>query len=246
MRSCAPSPPQTAVELNLVLNLKRALDVALIRASDLVRILDFGLDHAEDPVGNLDLHLGLERACDRALDLARAIDLAHEALKCGVEGTCSLDPSFARALLQNCDFKLDAASDRAGELARAIDVERASCVEAARNAAHDFVTEVELARRRVSTFADWLSFSMAHSDEQPDGGANVRVSPLAGRLTGAAASLLPRADRSRYAEEYQAELYELAQFSRQAQWAYAVRLLACALPLRRELRRDAHEVVPGR
>jgi hypothetical protein len=246
MRGCAPSLPKTDVELDLVLKIKLALDAAFVRASDLVRILDFGLDHAEDPVGNLDLHLGLERACVRALDLARAIDLAHEALESGVQGTSSLDPPFARALLQNCDFKLDAASDRACALARAIDVERASCVEAARNAAHDFVTEVELARRRVTTFAERLSFSMAHSDEQPDGGENVRISPLAGRLTGAAASLLPRADRSRYAEEYQAELYELARFSRRAQWTYAVRLLACAVPLRRELRRDAHEVVPGR
>jgi hypothetical protein len=61
----------------------------------------------------------------------------------------------------------------------------------------------------------------------------------------AAARLLPRVDRLRYIEEYRAELYELALTSRWAQWTYAARLLACALPLRHELRRDAREVVQG-
>jgi hypothetical protein len=71
------------------------------------------------------------------------------------------------------------------------------------------------------------------------------VNRLAGRVADAAARLLPCGDRLRYVEEYRAELYELALCSRRGQWAYAVRLLACALPLRRELRRDAREVVQG-
>ena len=71
------------------------------------------------------------------------------------------------------------------------------------------------------------------------------ISRLAGRLTDLAARLLPCCDRLRYSEEYRAELYELALCSRRAQWGYAVRLLACAVPLRRELRRDAREVVQG-
>lgn len=238
----SPARPQTAVNLELVLDLKLAVDRAFNRASDLLRSLDFDLEHADGPIGNLDLHLGLELACTRSLDFVRDIDCAHEALSTAVTGTFHHDPGFTRALIENCDFDLASTRARALDLARAIDEDRTRAIEVARDVAQDFVTEVELARRRVSTFAERLSIWTAHPGQQLDGSAHVRISPLAGRVAGAAARLLPSADRSRYAEEYHAELHELAHISRGAQWAYAARLLAYALPLRHELRRDTREV----
>ena len=50
----------------------------------------------------------------------------------------------------------------------------------------------------------------------------------------------------RYQEEYEAELYELANVSRRTQWRYAVNLLITAWPLCRELRRAERQAVARR
>lgn len=75
------------------------------------------------------------------------------------------------------------------------------------------------------------------------GGANKtrQASAAAARTSLLAVRLLPRADRSRYAEEWQAELLALAEGSAHAgvQWAYATRLLAGAPRLWRELHLSA-------
>lgn len=86
---------------------------------------------------------------------------------------------------------------------------------------------------------------LAIEPKNPLRSPRITVHPLAGRLTGIAVRLLPSADRLRYAEEYQAELSDLSQISRWAQWAYAVRLIASAPMLRRELRSSAR-IAAGR
>jgi hypothetical protein len=80
--------------------------------------------------------------------------------------------------------------------------------------------------------------------EREDGPApqTVASSRFAARLLDFAAWVLPPADRARYCEEYQAELYELALVGRRAQWAYSVRLVLYSLPLRHALQRDTDKV----
>jgi hypothetical protein len=77
-----------------------------------------------------------------------------------------------------------------------------------------------------------------YQDDSARGTGVRRPGALAGRLASAAARLLPAEDRPRYQEEFRAELVDLAQgqSSRQAQVAYASRLLASAWQLRAELR----------
>lgn len=84
-----------------------------------------------------------------------------------------------------------------------------------------------------------LEAEPAIEPKKPLASPRIPVHPLARRLTGIAVRLLPSADQVRYAEEYQAELNDLIQISRRAQWAYVVRLLASAPVLRRELRSSA-------
>lgn len=79
-----------------------------------------------------------------------------------------------------------------------------------------------------------LSTRRWHRTRQP-------ISFAAGLLT-AASRLLPAADRARYAEEYQSELWELSQSAagRVRQLQYAVRQLVSALPMGFVLRSPRH------
>ncbi len=65
-----------------------------------------------------------------------------------------------------------------------------------------------------------------------------KVAPGAARLLAVAAQILPAADRGRYAEEYRAELREIANagLGRGRQLLYASRQLRAARQLRGELR----------
>ena len=65
-----------------------------------------------------------------------------------------------------------------------------------------------------------------------------RTVPSAARLLAVTARVLPPADRSRYAEEFRAELQDIARTGdgRGPQWRYAIRQLTAALRLRGELR----------
>lgn len=58
-----------------------------------------------------------------------------------------------------------------------------------------------------------------------------------------AACLLPVRNRMRYQEEFEAELFELAQRSRIRQLRHIVRIVVRTVPLRRELRRAVRERV---
>jgi hypothetical protein len=68
--------------------------------------------------------------------------------------------------------------------------------------------------------------------------AEVRVAPAAGRLATAAARVLPTRERVRYAEEFQAELWEIARAGggRWLQLGYAARQVMAAPRLRVGLR----------
>ena len=73
------------------------------------------------------------------------------------------------------------------------------------------------------------------------------AAPSAARLLAVAACVLPLADRSRYAEEFRAELQDIARSGdgRGPQWRYAIRQFTAALRLRGELR-EAQRQQPAR
>lgn len=171
--------------------------------------------------------LARELALSRELDLAVDLDLdfAFELAKGLIHTALDLDLDVVRHLLHD----LDVAVARA--YARAHDHD------------HDRTLALDLALDITRVLVAELKGAQSPARHE---GVFIRVSPPAARLADTAAKLLPRAERFRYAEEYHSELHELARISRRAQWAYAVRLLGWAPSLRRELRRDANEAVPGR
>ena len=188
------------------------------------------------------------RACDCDLARSLGLDFGHAVeLELEVDSTLAishvLNHLLTGAEFSNHHVDLAEALNLTDELSRSIDRIRRRIIhgDPAVGTNPSFGAALEKARQRVAE----LFQQLAASREQPGEAARVHISPLAGRAADAAARLLPRCDRLRYSEEYRAELYELAFDSRRAQWGYAVRLLACALPLRRELRRDAREVVQG-
>jgi hypothetical protein len=181
-------------------------------------------------------------------DLARACDLAYQLmsiLECEAD-VHERELATIRGL--TVTLKLISARDDdriRGELLehahrRTLDHARLRTATSTREITYILLDELSNARRFAFGLAE-----ISASDDQSGEAASVCISPLAGRVTTVAARLLPCAERLRYVEEYRAELYDLARISRRAQWAYAVRLLMCALPLRRELRRDAREAVQG-
>ena len=145
----------------------------------------------------------------------------------------------SRAFDRGLDLKRYVA--HAVDLSRVLNLHGARDIDIACNLA-DNLSRYELLVHELMAAREHVS-QLAGQRQQPQ--SSVTISALATRAAVAAARLLPLAARARYAEEYRCELYDLAQVSRRAQWAYSFRLLACALPMRRELRRDACEVARG-
>ena len=183
----------------------------------------------------------LDRDLWRARDIACSLDPDH-VVKLGLEEALSITQLLTYRLTHG--FNPDEAMSLTLELAHSVTRTHRHVLDAgyAHGTARHFVAVLNDACKGIAMLSQQLSASA----EQQGKAARLRISPLAGRMTCIAARLLPCCDRLRYSEEYRAELYELALCSRRAQWGYAVRLLACAVPLRRELRRDAREVVQGR
>jgi hypothetical protein len=198
------------------------------RARALAVELDSDLIRARDIVRRHDLRCGyfIERELDEAINAAHLLIV-----------------SFARLTAFNDRLALDETAGRVSHLLSLLSLIRNHALQI--NRAQSEVDPLVVALDDASVRVVALAQRMAAPDQQPEETSRVRISPLAGRAADAAARLLPCVDRLRYAEEYRAELYELALDSRRAQWTYAVRLLAYALPLRHELRRDAREVVQG-
>lgn len=168
------------------------------------------------------------------------LDLAFEDEFLGVSDLApTLHYATALSAIPDRDLSLDRELERnilyARDLARSVARERVLAGAFATNydVTHRFIRELMETKEQLQRLA---------AEQQAK---RATISTLATRATDAAARLLPPADRVRYAEEYRCELYELAQGSRRAQWAYALRLLVCAVSLRRELRRDAREAAGG-
>lgn len=179
--------------------------------------------------GNEDeeLDLTLIHACHRVRDLARELEDARD-----------FDSDRARHCTRELDLLLAHARDLG--LGRSSDLDFNRTRYLVRHLSEGLNSGRDLARELAH--ARDLAKQLIEANQQPQSAASpLRVSVLAGRASDAAARLLPRVDQARYTEEYRSDLFELAQVSRRAQWAYAARLLACAVPLRRELRRRARE-----
>lgn len=218
--------------------------------------LDNGLDVAL--FGVRDHAIALAYVCENALDCGVALNIAHvHEISDSVIQLLTLGRSLAHDIAQGGARARELVMELALGLGRLRDfVHEFACIRAhdrsdeglgrdeAQVRAHEhslsLMTALELAHKITlrSMFSSVVS--------NVDGSAHVRVSPLAGRLAGIAVRMLPRADRLRYTEECLAELYELAHGSRRAQWMYSLRLLASVGPLRRELQRDAREVMQDR
>jgi hypothetical protein len=72
-----------------------------------------------------------------------------------------------------------------------------------------------------------------------------RIGSWARWLTAAVARLLPKEERSRYAEEWRCELWDLADRPRRHQAAYALRVLVHAWPTRRAVRQGRRRTAVG-
>ena len=203
-------------------NRARARDLAdnLTRARHLAD--DPGLTHARDLcfalvdalVGDLNSALVGVGDLDRAL--TRVGDLADD-----------LDRARAHALADDLLRARAHARDLADELARIHDDLGLTC-------ARDLADEIDSAY--VSAYALAADLDLDRADARTNGSEQPgtrRVAPSAAGLLTTAARLLPAADRSRYAEEYRSELWDIAQAGggRIKQWRYAFCQLRNALPM---------------
>lgn len=205
----------------------------------------------DEEVCALDLAVALRQASWHADDLVR--DLRAGALAGAL--VTSLEHASALCAALRLDLGVD--RDRSGVLAReiaqtlAVGLDRAGALAFDLNRRRDHAASREHLRKvgaqthRARRSALRLAAHMAVCAERAENGAPAQVSGVARWVIGAAAGVLPGADRLRYLEEFQTELHEVARTSRAAQWMYAVRLMAWAPLLRRELRRDTREAVQG-
>jgi len=243
--------------------LASAIVCDLGRAHTLADAIDRAHVHALRRGGALegDLVPSLARARDRASMLADGINQAgarHRALA----DTISRDLTRDRHRGLQCDLDRDLARDRSRALADALALARdlgnadglaralADTIgqTLARDRAHSRV--LALANTADSDTADALDVGK-YPDEYRDPIIEKaprqagRVSPSAGRLVAVAARMLPEADRADYAEEFLAELRDLAQAGASfiGQVAYAAQQLRSAPSMRLALRTAARQRV---
>ncbi|GGN35331.1 hypothetical protein FHR83_006159 [Actinoplanes campanulatus] len=201
--------------------------LALFKARDLT----LSLDRARDLTLDLDLDLDLDPARDLASGLYRVLVLAR--VRARVR-----DRDLVRA------HDLIHAHDIARDVARALDLDRARNRAGARaRACHldldrlwDLIEAIDAARCTAKALVADLAACVPAGQEAASG--PVRPARMAARLTRGAARVLPAGARSRYADEFASELYELAAAgaSRAAQVIYGLRLFDRAWVLRAELR----------
>lgn len=195
----------------------------------------------------LDLAARLHNSSESARELVRVLSRrAPHRVNPSTVDTCerlalvlARAAAASRAFDRGLDLKRYVA--HAVDLSHVLNLQGARDIDLACNLA-DYLSRCELLVHSLILAREYASL-LAGERQQPQ--SSVIISALATRAAAVAARLLPPAARARYAEEYRCELYDLAQVSRRAQWAYSFRLLAYALPMRRELRRDAREVARG-
>lgn len=178
-----------------------------------VRGLAQHVDYARDLVCQLASHLAQAQAL--ALDLGAAFN-------------CDSDPDAAKASkpMHAITRHLDQAGLLESDLDPALD--RARAARLARDILH---RELFSALTRAFKSAGDVYLFLERDDAGTlQGYSNDRVAPLAGRLVTAAARLLPPESRSRYREEYQSELRDLAHAGagHRQQRCYASRQIARA------------------
>ena len=232
-------------------SLGRGADV-LDRHQDLVTALDRALKlaHSSSRAHNIAQHLVSAQIFSHDLGLDAERDAAKAAgfactreLTAGVELANQLAHSLAAA--RDEDIKRSIARVRvpggnriaalSRELARARELDIARKIDSARALVDEIQSCRKLLQRLVQA-ADGPGREVAATR----GG----VSPFAVHTAGMAARLLPSTDRRRYSEEYQSELYELAETRpRRVQWVHSTRLLMSAPRLRFALRRPKRETV---
>jgi hypothetical protein len=172
-------------------------------------------------------------ALNRALSIDRDLDLND-----AFGNVCEIVGAFGRAHADYLARDHTRARILAGEIAAAVvgaldpsparSLGRAFDLDHVRDLALALAREIDLANVRQLATAD------AVQGQRRAG----RVAPLAGRLLAAAARLLPAGDRTRYAEEFQSELAEIARAGagRRRQVAHAARVVLSARRLRADLR----------
>lgn len=206
------------------------LDLARVLARDLNRDRDLALDLDLGPV------VGLARACDCTRDLVLALSDARARFHALAR---VYDSNLARGLDLACDLARDLARDLIHADASACDLARARVL------AHNLAD----ARYSLDRLIVALERENADAAEAVDGQSasrGCRPSQAVLRLALLTTSLLPTAHRARYREEFEADLRELAEVCRRAQWRYALGTLTNAWTLRAALRRAQRTPAPRR
>ena len=231
-------PPRPTRAAPLAHGLVRDLN----RARDRGRALALALAHARDRADNRALALDLELARELAIDLNSDLTNARD-----LNNALARDLNNARDL--NSDVNLSRSRDLARDLNNARDLN--SDLNNARDLnlsrSRDLTRDLNLSLDHALDLALALDKVLGSTPTTPAahgvvGSAAVNgVSPVAERMVAGLMRLLPAENRSRYREEYTAELDELAKvgLSRWAQLGYAARVGTRVRSLRAALRADA-------
>lgn len=173
------------------------------------------IDRVSDLVGEIELDVNRDMLRAHAHFLAVANKIIS-------------DLDIALALARDVD--LDLGLDRSAFVSATLDFDRSRAITYIRILSSDLKRARAITRLRIPQFEFPLGESRRTVAREP--------MRLAGRLVSAAAKILPENDRTRYEEEFRSELADLVQagVGRRAQLSYAIRQVAFAWPLRRELR----------
>lgn len=219
-----------------------AHDLIRAGAPGFARDLGSARDLGRDLTLRRDISLILDRALDRRLN--RSLDYAFD-LACYLKQT--VDRDAVRALADALDAALNVACEVARALDRALnraqdrdfDIERVRASERARDCAQGLVKQIMDLGLHTAGMTKMLGDANADLARKasPSRPAGIVVGQVALRAVGFAVRLLPAEHRQIKAEEFAAELYDIAAANRprRQQLAHALRVLATIVPLRRAL-----------
>lgn len=229
-------PPRPTRAAPLAHGLVRDLNRARDRGRALALALARARARADNRALALDLELARELAIDLNSDLTNARDLNNAlALDLNNDLNRAVNLSRSRDLARDLTNARDLNSDLNN--ARDLNLSRSRDLTRDLNLSLDHALDLALALDKV--LGSTPTTPAAHGVV---GSAAVNgVSPVAERMVAGLVRLLPAENRSRYREEYTAELDELAKvgLSRWAQLGYAARVGTRVWSLRAALRADA-------
>jgi hypothetical protein len=204
--------------LDPTLTLANALDSDLTRALSRTCAFDHDFTFDRDVVRALLRPRDLARDLDRVCDLARDLDQV-----CGLAQAQASVHTRVRALIDTLEHTRT--------LALALDRDLADGRTLAAIRARALARDIENLHEQFGDLLSELHTSVAATPRRK----RRQHSRIARRMTAVAVRILPSAHRTRYAQEFAAELYDLAEQSARAQIGYALHLAATAWPLRRTL-----------